>query len=301
MVFLILILLSISPAFGQSDDEPIDESLIDKNRAISRVIDDWANSLDVYLADQAYAEEPNRTTISLRNSFNWSEGGAFSYRPHIRVKLHLPNLQKKLQLRFTSYDEDLEERGINRNRFRQTPLEENYGTSIALFQKLGTVTTEFRPRVEITDQLETSYIVRFTSDAKVSFFKVEPEVQLFARSDSGTGQFAGLNFGFELSTANYLRLINEEQYTDGDNTYSTNNGFRFSHLYNDKMEQEYSMIFECNNREVYHLERYIFDTSFNHKLYRNVLHYSINPYVAFEKEHHFFRRFGTKVTIDFIF
>jgi len=301
--FILVSLLGVTlPAFAAGDDEKdTDHPILEMNDEISRKIDDIAKSLDVYLADKEYVDEENRTRIVLRNNFHWTEGATFSYKPHISVRLHLPNLQRKWQLRITSYDEDEEERGINKNRFQTEEQEEEYGTSFALFQDLGKVRTEFRPRLEITDSVETSYLLKFSSDADILWFSINPELQLFARSDDGTGQFAAINFDFQVTSSNMLTLINEEQYTDGDNTFSTNNGLKWTHLYNERMSQEYAVIFESNNRATYHLSKWTFSPSFRHKLFKNVTHYSLTPYLTFEEENEFHGRAGVKLNVDFIF
>lgn len=293
VLFLVIFANRGEPALAQT--ESLDQTLIEKNREISEKIDDAAAATDIYLSGKEYVDEPNRTRIIIFNNLKWRQSQKPTFSPHLGVRLHLPNLQKKFQLRFTTYDEDVEERGINKNRYKTEQRENNYGTSLALFQDLGKVKTEFRPRIEFRDKLETSYIFRFFSEAKVKFFILQPEIQLFARSDSGTGQYAALNFTFELSPANNLSLINEEQYTDGDNTMSTNNGFRWVHTYNKVMAHEYSVIFESNNRAKYHLERYTIASGFNHQVYRNVLHYTVTPYLVCEKP----RKFKPEAGIDF--
>ncbi len=213
----------------------------------------------------------------------------------------MPNLQEKLQLRFTTYNEDQEERGINESRYKSIPNEKNYGTSLALFQELGNIAVEFRPRLEFTDRFETSYLFKFTSEAEIGSFTIDPEVQLFARSDSGTGQFVSLNFDYSIDQENLVSLINEEQYTDGDNTLTTNHGFRWGHIYTKDTSQQTRLIFESNNRETYHLERYVLSSTLGHKLYNNILHYSVTPVFTFEKTKSFHPEAGLDFRFEIIF
>jgi hypothetical protein len=285
-----------------ASDKTLEEQLIETNVEVSRKIDEIAERADLYVANDKYVDVPNKSRLVLYNGFEFAEGGVFRYRPRIGVKLHLPNVQEKLQLRFTSYDEDEVDRGINESRQRPASKEKTYGTSLALFQDLGKVKTEFRPRVEYLEhEIQTSYLFRFFSEAKRGSFSIEPEAQLFARSDTGTGQFVGINFGFQLTSSNHLTLLNEEQYTDGDNTFSTNHGFRFDHAYNDAMMQRTTLIVESDNRETYHLRQTTLSTSFRHKLRKEVLHYGITPYLTFPKDKAFHPVASLDTSLELIF
>lgn len=278
------------------------ESLIDHNRKISKNIDDAAKDIDIYLANQGTVKEKNKSKITLHNSLTWKEGKEFEYAPRLGIKLHLPNLQKKLQLRFTTYDEDEEERGINENRYKDTPGEKNVGTSLALFQDLGKVSTEFRPRVEFRDdEVETSYLVKFSTSYTPGDFSFDPQLQFFAHSQKGTGQFVGLNMDFTLTPTNTLTVINEEEYTDGNNTLSTNHGIRWRHEYNRVMSHSHACIFEANNRDTFHHERVVLSSTFSHKFYREVLHYSLTPALAFNKSAHYHPASSLNLKIEVIF
>lgn len=272
---------------GADSDTTFIDDLVATNRVLSKMIDDAADEIDAYVANQRTVSEPNQSRLVLYNRFLISEGGKREYFPRIGAKLHLPNLQEKLQVRFTTYDEDAEERGINENRQAPTQQEKSYGTSVALFQQLGNVSTEFRPRVEYIDGLLTSYLFRFSSVAERGAFSIEPELQLFARSDSGTGQFLATNLALKLTKVDHLRIYNEEQYTDGDNTMRTNHGFGWERQLTEDMSLRNALIFESNNRETYHLDQYVFSTAFRHRLLRNVLHYSVTPIMVMAKSRSF--------------
>jgi hypothetical protein len=311
-LLLLLALLGIAglpltvSACAHDDEEKDGESgfeawLIEKNRKISETIDEAAEAIDVYVANAKLVDDPNRSQITLHNAFQLSEGGERVYSPHVGARLHLPNLQEKVQLRISSYDEDAEERGINENRYRRSSAERTYGTSLSLIRELGNVRTEFRPRVEYTDEVLTSYLFKFTSEAERGAFSIDPELQLFARSNDGTGQFVALNFGFQLSTKDELEVINEEQYTDGDNTMSTNHGLRWQHDYDRTYSFVNSVIVESNNRDTYHLDQTIVSSSFRHKLRRNILHYSVTPFATFAKAEHFHPRAALDLKVEIIF
>jgi hypothetical protein len=297
----LLCLATFLGACAHEEGTGVGEWLIDKNRQISQVIDDTAEKIDVYVANAKLVDDPNRSRVVFYNAFRVSEGGERKYSPHFGAKLHLPNVQEKVQISVTSYDEDLVERGINEKRYQTKPSEQTYGTSLALIRQLGSVTTEFRPRVEYTDEVLTSYLFKFSSTAERGAFRVMPQLQLFARSNDGTGQFVAVNLGFKLSEKDDLVVVNEEQYTDGDNTMSTNHGLEWEHTWSEEFSIENAVIVESNNRETYHLDQTVVSSSFRHKFQRNVLHYSVTPHVAFAKAAHYHPLTGLDLRVDVIF
>ena len=302
IVIFMFLLLSLWIGGCQSNDgEKFADTLMEQKQAVSNKIGEYAHDLDIYAANKKYVSDANKTRLIIYNSFSLKEGGERTYRPYLGLHLHLPNLQRKLQLRFTTYKEDAETRGVSKSRYRTKPSDPVYSTSLTLFQDLGSIKTEFRPLVEFNKKVQTSYLLRFWNSTEIGFVSIEPEGQLFARSDTGTGQFTGLNFGFKLNPDNNLTLINEEQYTDGDNTLSTNHGLRWNHAYSEILFFENSLIFESNNRPAYHLDRYIYRFTFEHQIRKDTLHYSLTPYLSFEKDQNFRPISGLDLRVELIF
>lgn len=287
------------PLFADS----ITQDLIKEDVAISTKIRGWARDLDLYLANGEYAKDPNKTSVVLYNAVSFVEGGERTYTPRLGIKLHLPNLQKKWRVLVTNYDQDRESRGINRNRYRSPEREESYETSIGVLQQLGKMAVEFRPLVEYRDELYTSYLLIFSSKAESGAVTFSPELQLFARSDTGTGQFVGLNVTFQLDLDNTLTVINEEQYSAADNMFATNQGFKWNHTYNAKMLHQNTIIFESHKKTgvPYHLERYVLSSTFEHKIYPNVLHYEVTPLAIFARDVGFKAAYGLDLVLKIIF
>jgi hypothetical protein len=279
---------------------PFDQRMVQKNIAISKEIDAMARNIDIYLTGAEITDNPNKTEVILSNQVNWSEGGEYKYSPRIQARLRLPNFERKMQLKFTSFDEDKESQGINQNRLQTRPVRNNYGASVGFFHKLGKIKVKFRPRFGINN---TSYQLSFESESETEGkrFRVDPKFQLFGASDTGTGEFGAINFSYLLSPTNTLSFINEEQYTDGNNTFSTNHGFSFGHAYTKRLSQNYNLIYESNSRPVFHLDRYVLSSTLAHELYRNVLHYYVTPYLSFAKMDRWACNPGLNLKLDFIF
>lgn len=275
---LIYPLLSVA-----SPPTEFEKSVVEQNSSISERFDIWAEELDIFLTGKKTVFIPNETTITFANSFSWIEGGQFSYTPQFRLSLDLPNLERKWQLKFSNQD-DRENRGINQNRLRTNPNTNSYGAGVGVFNKIGQVDTEFMPLLEYRGEFQMSYVLKFTKNMENDRWKFDPQLELFARPDTGTGEFTRTNLKYKFKPEVSLDLINEQQYSDGDNIFTTNHGFRFNHMYRKNIYGHQALIFEFINREAYHMARYVVSTSIEHQFLRRVLHYSVTPYLAFAKD-----------------
>jgi hypothetical protein len=269
---------------------------------ITKAIDEAASSLDVFLAGgKKLVNKINITKVTVRNQINWPQGGPFAYNPHLDLRLNLPNLEKKWQLKFLTYDEDQEERGINASRLKTVPLQTDYAGSVGFFQKLGKVNVEFEPRLQFQGGFQLSYFSKLSSSATTDIFTIRPEAQFFAKSDTGVGQFFAADIDFPIYKTLVFTLIDEEQYLDRVNTLSTNNGIAFSYNYTDLLSQNYSLIFESTNRPNFQLAQYTVATAFTQKIYKNVLHYTVQPYLAFASTLDYLGAPGINFELDLIF
>jgi hypothetical protein len=275
--------------------------IVEEDIKITKAIDEAASQVDVTLAGKRIVDTTNATKITIRNQINWPSGGPFAYNPHLDLRLHLPNLEKKWQLKFITYDEDQEDLGINGSRLKTSPIRNDYAGSIGILQKLGQVSLQFEPRIEFVNGIQLSYYSRFTSSAQTKYFSIHPELQLFAKADTGTGEFFSGDTDFVLYKPLTFTVINEEQYLDQSNVFSTNNGVGFSFDYNDRMKQSTVYLLQFTSRPNFQLNEYTVSTAFIHKFYKNVLHYTVQPYLAFPSSLAYVGQPGLNFELDLIF
>ncbi|MCB0347494.1 MAG: hypothetical protein KDD37_01600, partial [Bdellovibrionales bacterium] len=273
----------------------------EKNHAISGELDKTATIIDHFFTGRVITKEENETNLVITNYIDWLDSSNIKYKPRIDLNLHLPNLEKKWKLHFTSYDEDSQSRGINKNRLKTSAPRERYGASVVLLEKIGKVNVTFRPKLEIKSTVTTSFLLRFERKKDLGKIIFKPRLEFFGKADTGTGQFVAINWDIPLNDIFTLFFINEEQYENTNHLLSVTHGLGISHPYNDSMSQTYGLNFEYGRRPAYHLERYTFASSFRHQWYRDVLHYSFTPYVVWDEEKRFSGTFGINVLIHFIF
>ena len=149
--FLVLLILWVAPVAQAQLPIPTNKKeLIEKNKEVSGKIDRAATYLDKLLSGRDDSEKINTTTFRFENTLDLAEGEDPEFNPKFSVSLHLPNLEERWKLRFTTYAEDDEERGVNKNRIDTEPEREAYGASLALFESIGKVRiswTQLLPRL----------------------------------------------------------------------------------------------------------------------------------------------------------
>jgi hypothetical protein len=289
------------PPEGTAASGGFTSTLLEQHKRAAEAIDSMSIGLDKYLSGLDETNEKNRSAVIFKNGFFWREGGVTSKSFHIDLKIHLPKLQEKWALRFTSYDDDDDERGINRRRLKTGPKEESYSTSVAFFKRLGDVDVTFRPKVQIKKTVETSHLLKFSSKAKTKYFLLRPRLELFGRSDTGTGELVGLDFEYELGPKHILVLANEQEYVDFENKYSTNHELALGHGISATQSMKYAALYESHNKPAFHLVRYTYYVTYGHTLYKDLLRYSLTPNLVFAEEEKFSGAAGLNAGLDIIF
>lgn len=291
------------PVFAQK--KPLirtwEQRFIQGNIAVSEWLDGVAEGVDLFLVGKDISDRRNDTSVTLKNSTYSMEGENVSNRISLSVNPRLPNLEEYWQLKFTSYDEREDARGIRRGYLRQAPREENYGATIGLIRRLGSVRTSFQPRIELQDPLRVSHSLTFESVLDLERLDMNPKIEFFAKPDRGVGVFTALNLNYEISPKYSFTLINESEYEEKINKLSVTNGVALGQDLTASTALSYSLIFNSHNRESYHLNSYSFAISWNHLVYRRILDYQITPHVDFQDERHFKPQAGLTVNVSLHF
>lgn len=294
-----IILLGTSAAWGEpmvaeADNSPpkeeksLEENFIETNIAVSHWFDGVAEGLDLFLAGKRLTNQRNETRVRVENSSYWIEHDKNLHNTtSIAVLPKLPNLEKYWMLKFTSYDERAENRGVANDYLRQRPRQTNYGATIGVFKKLGDVRTAFQPRIELQDPLRVSHSLIFESVADMKTYEINPKIEFWATPTRGTGIFQALNFNFHPSKRYTLTWVNEGDYEEKTHIYRVTNGLSLGQLLTAKTSLSYNAFYFSLNQPNYHLQAYSFSVSWNEILYKNMLDYQIIPHVDFDRDNGF--------------
>ncbi len=279
------------------------ESANEAADGVAKKIDETANTIDVTLAGgKEVTKEKNKSNITIKQLTIASEGGVFRNSTSFGINIRLPNLEKRWQVRFSSYDEEEEARDQQERRFRTRPRESKPGAAVSFFRKLGKVRTTFQPRLELKDPLSMSYILRLDSDATLKPFHITPRLELYADPVKGTGQYFRLNFGVNLAPQWELTFINDEEYRERTNDLSVTHGVAVDHSLADDKGLALSFITNSNNRAGgYHLNQYTISPTFAHELAENRLRYVAATFLTFTKAEGFKGDVGCSFQVELIF
>jgi hypothetical protein len=284
-----------------TEKKTLEQRLIQSNISIAEWFDSTAEGIDLFLAGKKVTNKKNESHFRIENSTFSIEEENLRNTSSLSVILRLPNVEEYWQLKFSSYDEAEEKRNVQKSYLRNTPRERNYGASLGLFRKLGSVRTAFQPRIDLSDPLQVSHSLTFESVADFTSFSLNPKFELFAVPDKGTGFFMAMNANFSLSPQFSFTLINNGEYEDRKHQFSTGNGFAIGQVIDSRSSLSYSLIFNSNNRDNYHLESYGLAVAWNHMIYRRILDCQLVPHLDFAKTKDFKGVSGITFTLNLNF
>jgi hypothetical protein len=290
IIFLfILISLSCHSLFADESKEEInnkktlEEKLIQKNIDISEWFDSVADGIDMFFTGKRLTKKKNETNVTIENTTFLKERESVNNISSLNVNLRLPNLEEYWQLKFTSYDESKEKRNNQLGGARKTPRDRNYGATVGVFRKLGSIRTAFQPRIDLQDPLAVSHTLTFESIAEMKGFNINPKLQFFANSSQGTGIFTAINFNIPLDKTFSMTQVNNGEYEEKSHRFDVSNGISLGQSLSRSSSLSYNLFFDSNNVTEYHLETYTVSVGWNQMLYKNILSYQVIPYVEFSK------------------
>ena len=126
-----------------------EQKFIQSNRDISAWFDGVTEGIDLFLTGKRVSKEKNKSSFRIDNTTTITESENFNNTSSISIRPRLQNLEEFMQLKFTSYDEKEDGRGVESGYLRKTQRRKNYGATLGFFRKLGNVRTTFQPRFAV--------------------------------------------------------------------------------------------------------------------------------------------------------
>jgi hypothetical protein len=280
------------PAHAQKEaviekEKTWEEQFLKTNLQVSKWFDGVVNGVDVFLVGKRVSKTKSESSFSIDNTTTVTETENFNNTTSIAFRPRLQNLEEFMQLKFTTYNENEKSRGVENNALRTTQRRKNYGATLGFFRKLGNVRTTFQPRIELQDPLKVSHSLAFESVAESKQFSVNPKLEFFADADKGTGTFQAINFNYEFNPTWALTFINESEYQERLHQLFFTNGFSLNQSYSEATSFSYSWLMSSHNREVYHLQTHTLFVGWHQNIYRNILDFSLQPNMVFDKDNQF--------------
>jgi hypothetical protein len=264
-------------------EKTIETRILKAGDAVQRVVEKTAERTDLLIAGKRYTKKKNKSKITYRQFVTFQDGRGVKFPGDFGFSLRLPNLEKRWQLRFSSYDEEADRRNLQQQRVRTTAPPKDYGAGLFFFEKLGNIKTSFQPRLLLTNPLAMSYTLRFENEANVEWIKLNSRVELFADPKKGTGQYSSLEFRFRLGERTDLGFQNSEEYTERNNFFSTQHGLTLDYSLTPTRAIGTGLNALCNNKAQYHLDQYTYSWVIAEQIYPERLLMSLTPFIGFYK------------------
>ena len=286
-----------SPTIGT-----FEERTIGLTETISDKIANTGEAIDLFIARKKYTERRNDSHINISQLVGYSEGGPVRTSTDFGFNLSLPNVEKRWQLRFSSYDEAAESRDLNQRTLRTVAPPKDPGAALVFFRKLGNIRTSFQPRLELKNPLQVNYVLRFESAAEQKHLRFEPRMEFYADSVKGTGQYGEVRFTFKATQKSRWEYSfeNDEEYRETDHFFSTHHGLGTSYSLSDSDGISAAVVASSENHP-FHLTGFTVSTSYGKEIYSQLLKYSVSPYIGFGKSDNFKGRTGIALNLQVIF
>ena len=290
------------PLFGPPPPpRTIEQKILAVADTIAKGVDNTADYLDLTLAGQRYTDKPNTSSLDVSQMVSYIDGGEFRKSTDFGLNIKLPNVEKRWQLRFTSYDEESEERDLTQQRLRTRPRTKDYGAGVFFFQKIGKLKTLFQPRLQLKNPLEMSYILRFESDVEAVHFKIHPRLEFYADPKKGAGEFFELDTNRQLSARWGLDFSNTEEYRSADNLFSTQHELSLGYSLTKTQGLGTAFTLACQNKGHFHVHGLTYSLAYGMQIYPQRLKFGTSPFIVFEKNNRFKGRTGISLTVDVLF
>ena len=292
------ILYAFSILIGSSSAaQTLKEETIEASKAVSERVQKTAEFIDLTLAGKRYTDALNTSQVSVSQMVSLTEGGVWQRSTDLGVNLRLPNVEKQWQARFSTYDEEQEDRDLNRRLIGTGTREKNPGAALLFFRKLGNIRTTFQPRVQLTNPLQVNYVLKFQTAAQYQWLRVEPTFELYADASKGTGEYFSLGFFAKLGGPWSASEQNEEEYREAGNSFSTRNGVTLDYKLTDTQDIGWASVLSSDNHE-FHLSAINVSLAFNHQLIKKLLKYSFSPFLGFAKADSFKGKAGVMLNVE---
>jgi hypothetical protein len=286
-----------------SDQEvkSFEQKVLDVGDFLTDHLDRTAEAIDLTLAGQDYLHKPNQTRAVFSEMATYGEAKKVSNSGDFNLNLRLPNVERRWALRFSSYDEEREERDLSQRRVRTRSRERDYGAGLGFFQKLGRVRVSFLPRLQLKNPLQMAYTLRFQSDADLHWVQVSPRLDLFADAIKGTGEYAEMPLRFRVNRRSAISFVNSEEYRANLNYFITQHELAYDYTLTYNSGCGASLNATAIRQGAYHLDDLTASISYGQEVYTDRFRYGVAPFLDFSKGYAFKGKAGISVTADLIF
>lgn len=258
------------------------DDFIEKNKEISGWFDKKVEEVDLFLVGKSSSNVKNESNIKLISSTESREGENLKSNIAISINPKLPNLEKFLKIRLSTYverDEYLRAKRTLKDDDLDGPTD--MSASDDFWHDVQTFSTSFEPRIELRDPLKVSYSLNFRSHAEYFKFSMDPGLELFADDTKGVGQHVSLNYAYKLTDIFDLRFLNEGEYQHRIHLFNVENGMTLNQILDEVSDLGYGFVISSVNQPNYQMSSYRIFTSWQRTIYRKVLNIQFVPTLEF--------------------
>lgn len=265
------------------------------HQAVSNRLEALSRRMDAFLGEDRIYEEATETYLQLRTDLIYERGGHVSFDHRLRLKLDLPQTEKRLKLllesesdRDTVLDEDSEAPSI---RDDLNPQQSNYSAALQfILKETRRWNISLGPGIRLRTPPDPFARLRIRRHQSMgSTWQNRLTERLTDYVDRGLESLTTLEFERRTSKGQLFRLTSgalwREEFEFSNIQLSQSAQVFQSISRRDTLVYEASVIWETKPH--LHHETYIADVRWRRRIHKKWLFFEIKPQATFEREHHF--------------
>ena len=259
------------------------DDFIEKNKEISSWFDRKVEEVDLFLVGKSSSNVKNESNIKLISTTESREGDNLHSNIAISINPKLPNLEKFLKIRLSTYVERDEYLRSKRHLKEEDKNERAKQRSVSydFWHDVQTFSTSFEPRIELRDPLQVSYSLNFSSHGEYLKFSLDPGLEIFVDETKGLGQHISMNYSYKLTDIFDLRFLNEGEYQYRLHLFNVENGMTLNQVLDDFSDLGYGFVVSSVNKPNYQMSSYRVFVAWQRTIYRKVLDVQFVPQLEF--------------------
>lgn len=281
---------------------------VDKTHStVSNGITSVAKRIDRFLGNQKAFDEANTTRLQVYSAITYHEDGEITRDTNTRLKLVLPNTEKRMRLVVENISDRNQESTSSLTSGSSRAIAGNYqeGESTSAFvryiSRVAGIKVTFDVGLRLESSLKPLANLRFSKVIPLSDWYFLPLEQITWIGGDGFSSTTGLDFERRLSEKWFFRFTNAIEWTELDQNFHFINGPSWYQRISEKQAMTYNMRVESALDGSYTINNTVFSISFRQLLYENWLFLSVIPAVSYPEEEDYRASRAITLKIDAVF
>lgn len=274
-------------------------------RTVAQTVVSFSETVDSFFGDDRISQEGNTSHLHLSDTFILSENAVGQHAPKIRLRIRLPNSQKRLNLVVDNIVDQFRQDEVNNNLAEgsQGQFADQSLTTALQYSAVAEKKWDVNSKVGL--KLKFPLDPFATARARRSFFFGDWEARVsenvFWYRIRGIGQIGRLDFDYNVHEKLLFRFANTESWLKNEDFYRFTHGFFLFQKLNNGRGISYSAFLNSTSDPVVHVESYVLAASYRQNFWREWLYFGVTPQITYPISNNFSSVYSISLTLECFF